>query len=275
MLLDALYLFLAVWLGLCLLLWVGQERLIFFPRPLDNSSRESLAAHALVATADDGTKLAGWAIAADSKDAGAAIFYGGNGQEISSAVAELPGYLGLAAAGLNYRGYGDSEGKPSADALRADALVAFDAAVKRLGVPEERWIVIGRSLGSHMASFVAANRNVAAVVLITPFDSVASIAAGRYPIFPVRLMLRHHFDTLAETASISAPTLVIRASDDYVVPAKSTDRLLDGWAGSGKVTVAEIPSSGHNDIDASDTYWQGLREFCDAALEGAGKPSGS
>lgn len=267
---------LALWLGFALLLWVGQESLIFYPRSIDDATRASLAEHALETQAEDGTSLSGWAIATTDPGAGAAIFFGGNSQEISHAVAEIPDKLGLAGAGLNYRGFGDSEGKPSAAALRADALVAFDAASERLGIPPERWVVIGRSLGSHMAAHLAANRPVAGLVLITPFDSVTSVASRRYPIFPVKLMLRHPFDTVAETASITVPTLVIRAEHDSVIPASSTDRLLENWAGKGEVKVVQVPSSRHNDIDGYESYWQSLREFCANVLnDGAPETSGA
>ena len=264
---TSLLLALLAWLTVCLLLWLGQERLIFFPRPLDNADRARLAEHELQISAPDGTRLSGWAIAADSNKKGAIMYFGGNGQEISYAVEEIPEKLGLTGAGFNYRGYGDSGGTASANALRSDALVGFDAAVERLSIPAEHWIVYGRSLGSHMAAHVAANRPVAGVVLTTPFDGIASIAARRYPIFPVRTMLRHPFDTLAETKQITADVLVIRASHDRVVPASSTNILLDNWHGDAKVKVVEIPNSSHNDLDHNDQYWEVIKQFCDNALQ--------
>ncbi len=258
MLASAALLALALWLGFSLLLWALQERMIFYPRTLDPADRDRLSEHALEAEASDGTKLAGWAIPGE-EDQSAVLYFGGNGEEISYSLEELRRELGTSVAGLNYRGYGDSKGTPSAEALRADALVAFDAAAERLGIPPERWFVVGRSLGSHMAAHVAANRMVAGLVLVTPFDSVENVAAKRYAIFPVRLMIRHRFDTLAETAAIESPTLVLRVDGDYVVPDASTDRLLEGWAGKGPVDVLHVPGVGHNNIDQSEAYWGAIR----------------
>lgn len=258
MLASAALLALALWAGFSLLLWALQEQMIFFPRTLDTADRARLSEHALEAEASDGTNLAGWAIPAEDATT-AALYFGGNGEEISYSLGELSRELGTSVAGLNYRGYGDSKGRPSAAALRADALVAFDAAAERLGIPPERMFVVGRSLGSHMAAHVAANREVAGLVLVTPFDSVENVAARRYAIFPVRLMIRHRFDTLAETADITAQTLVLRVDGDYVVPDASTDRLLEGWAGKGPVDALHVPGVGHNDIDRSEAYWGAIR----------------
>ena len=273
MLLWATLIALALWLAAAAFLWLSQERLIFHPRPVAAEVRSQLANFELVVPTANDIQLAGWAFPV-TEASGAVFFWGGNSQEISTAVAQLPDQLGLAAAGTNYRGFGDSKGQPTAAALRADALVAFDAAVAHLGIPPQRWIVIGRSLGSHMAAYLAAHRPVAGVVLITPFDSVTNVAARLYPLFPVRLMLRHPFDTVAETAQITAPVLIVKASHDRVVPHASTARLVAGWLGNGSVAEVTILDTDHVNIDNNTQFWDELRKFTEQVFDAQSQPSG-
>ena len=248
-----------IWLLMCVYLWAFQERMIFYPRPLDPAS-EQIAQHALSVQADDGTTISGWAL--PNPDAPKALLYfGGNAMEISSALINHSEHLNLAVAGFNYRGYGASQGVPNEEQLRIDALQAFDVAQEKLGVAPRDWIIVGRSLGSHMAAYVAANRDVGAVALITPFDSIEAIAKKRYRVFPIRMLIRHPFNTVELTGKISEPVLILRAESDWTVPAWSTDSLVENWKSDASLEQVTIAGSGHNDIDNHEQYWQDLREF--------------
>ena len=91
------------------------------------------------------------------------IHYGGNAEEASEDYLETTPHLpDVPQLFVNYRGYGDSEGKPSAAALRADALLLFDEITQKLNIAPAEVCPMGYSLGSHMAAYVAANRPVAA-----------------------------------------------------------------------------------------------------------------
>ena len=251
-----------VWLLMCAWLWAFQESIIFYPRGL-NPEASSISSYELSATTADGTKIAGWLLPAPEAGAPAkaVLFFGGNAMEISAILIEHQRKLGLAAAGFNYRGYGESEGEPSHASLRADALQAFDVAVEKSQIAPRDWIVVGASLGSHMAAYVAAKREVGAAVLVTPYDSLIALGQRRYPLFPVRLMARHPFDTAALTGEIAAPTLIVRAASDWTVPAWSTDSLVAGWRGDAPLSDVTVAGSRHNDINHHAAYWQALREF--------------
>ncbi len=248
------------WLAICLWLWLRQEQLIFYPRPLATGSAE-LANWVLNVTAADGTSLSGWALPAADDKAPVIIYFGGNAEEISAQLTELHEKLGVSVAGVNYRGYGASAGAPSEKALQADALAGFDAALAKLGATADQTIVFGRSLGSHMAAFVAAHRPVAGLILVTPFDSVQELAADRYWMFPVRRMIRHPFDTVALSAQISAPTHLYIAEFDAVVPHRSTNRLLDAWRGAVQPTMTTISTSNHIDILDMKSLWDHARSL--------------
>ena len=243
-------------------LWSMQEQLIFFPTPLDADVQQRLAKHELRVSAADGSELSGWALAGPPGiKAPVIIYFGGNAEEVSSSAEELASRLQLPVGAMNYRGYGASDGKPSAEALRADAVVMFDALLARMGALEKDAIVIGRSLGSHMAAVVAARRDVGGLLLVTPFDSIEAVASARYPIFPVGLLLRHKFNTVSETARIRAPALIIAAGADRVVPVRHAEALAGNWRGSGEIANTLLPDAGHNDITFSEDYWQIISAF--------------
>ncbi len=243
-------------------LWAFQEKLLFFPRPVDPADAKRLASYEVSTSAADGTHLSGWALPGNpGSNKPVIIYFGGNGEEISGSLEELSERLHLPAGGLNYRGYGASEGKPTAEHLRNDAVAAFDAVLNRFGAVEEEAVIVGRSLGSHMAAVVAGRRDVAGLILVTPFDSVRAVAARRYPIFPTGALLRHDFDNIAESARIRAPVLIIGAGRDGIVPIAHTNALAASWGGTNEMANAVLPDATHNDVSWHDDYWQMLDAF--------------
>src|SRR4030095_10671709 len=164
---------------------------------------------------------------------------------------------------VNYRGYGGSTGQPGQKELYDDGLAIYDYAIRR-GVPPQHIVVMGRSLGSGVASMLAGARPVHAAILITPFDSLASVAAGHYPFLPVRLLLRHPFPSAEWARLAHAPALIMAAEQDSVVPATHARKLFDAWAGPKQFHV--LPQTGHNDIDMHPDYYRLIDEFLAAEL---------
>ena len=155
-----------------------------------------------------------------------------------------------------YRGYGASEGSPSEDALKGDALAFFDHAAGRHASVD----VIGRSLGSGVAAYVASRRPVQRLALVTPFDSMVTVARHHYPWLPVDWLLRDRFDTARALARFEGEVQVVRADRDEVIPAHSTRRLIDALprASTSEVTLA---GAGHNTVDADPAYGAALQAF--------------
>ena len=185
------------------------------------------------------------------------VYFGGNAEEVSG---NLDNPIPAKAAQLfvNYRGFGDSDGKPSAGDFEKDALTLFDQASEKFEVAPEEICVFGRSLGTHMAAVVAAQRPVGRVVMISPFDSVLNIAKARYPIFPVRALLRHPFLTSQYAPRAKAPALFVLAESDWVVPRKRSEALIELWQAPKQVVV--IPNATHNNFDSSE-YRRAVSEF--------------
>ena len=159
------------------------------------------------------------------------IYFGGNAEEVSHTLADPRWPRQWTIVALNYRGYGTSEGKPGERELAADALAIYDAVVAREGIDAKRIVVFGRSLGTALAAHVAAERPVAGVMLVSPYDSLAAIGRHHYPWLPVSLLLKHRFDAEADARGCNVPMLAIVAERDTIIPVARSRALYDAWAG--------------------------------------------
>ena len=263
LLLTALMLLLGGYTLICVLLYFGQESSIFFPRQNDQQLRQRFAAERFE-IATSGAKLEGWWTENPRATTPAVVLYfGGNAEDVLYTASAASNLDARSVVVVNYRGYGGSSGEPSQQALYEDGLAIYDYAIKR-GVAPENIVVMGRSLGSGVASMLAGSRPVRAAILITPFDSLESVAAGHYPFLPVRLLLRHPFPSVDWAQRTKAPALIIAAEQDVVVPAAHARKLFDAWAGKKQFHV--LPQTGHNNIEMHPDYYRLIDEFLSTAF---------
>jgi pimeloyl-ACP methyl ester carboxylesterase len=156
----------------------------------------------------------------------------------------------MAVLAVNYRGYGDSQGDPAEIRIVDDGCMLFDWLAARNHVDPRRIAVVGRSLGSGVAVQVAKERPAHSVVLITPYDSILAIAKRKFRAMPIHYMLRHRFESIKYAPALHAPTFVLRAASDDVVPHSHTDQLVAKLAQlCGDETV---PGSDHLNIPYLD-----------------------
>lgn len=193
--------------------------------------------------AQDGTALRGWFFNR-GKNTPLVIFYGGNAMNVG-------GFADIATADesrsyllINYRGYGNSEGEPSESAIVKDARHCLQWARTELGAPASVTLV-GFSLGSGVATQVAAAENPTALILVCPFDSITEVACNIVPVIP-RLLPLDSWKSADFAPSILCPVTILRAEHDSIVPPSSTDALIRAFTASAP-TVISFPAD-HNDI---------------------------
>jgi uncharacterized protein len=242
----------------CALLYFGQDSSIFFPRPNDPQLRQRYSAQRFELPAAGATVEGWWIENAEAKTPAVVLYFGGNAEDVLYTANEASKINARAVVVVNYRGYGSSSGEPGQKALYEDGLAIYDYAINR-GVPAEHIVVMGRSLGSAVASMLAGARPVRAAVLITPFDSLAAVAAGHYPFVPVRVLLRHPFPSSDWAKRAHAPALILAAEHDAVVPASHARKLSQAWAGAMEFHV--LAQTGHNDIEMHPDYYRLINEF--------------
>ncbi len=154
----------AIALGVFATAWFTQEHLIFFPQPITSTAHLPTRAEPLEVVAADGKRLHGWIVKGAMVPAPIVIYFGGNAEEVSWTLADAGWPREWTIAGLNYRGYGASEGVPGEPELTADALAIYDAVTLRQDIDPRRIVVFGRSLGTAVAAHLAAARTVAGAV---------------------------------------------------------------------------------------------------------------
>ncbi|HEU4815898.1 alpha/beta hydrolase [Janthinobacterium sp.] len=231
----------------CLGLYLAQRSLIFFPQPRRFGSDASVVKMQL-----NGVQL----MVSNRPHSGpkAVLYFGGNAEDVSGSLPALAAaFPDQAVYLLHYRGYGGSAGKPTQADLFADALALFD----KLHAEHAEITVIGRSLGSGVATHVASQRPAARLVLVTPYDSIAGIAAVQFPIFPVQFLLTDKFETWRDAPQVTVPTTLVAAQNDEMIPRASSQQLL-GRFKPGVARYVEIPDTGHNTISDSPAYPRAL-----------------
>lgn len=251
----------ALYLVLALLIALFQDRLLF-PRWAMGSGEVHLPARAerLSVNVPGVGLLVGTLLPIDrpqSAEAVRILGFGGNAWDADDLLLNLHSlFPDRDIITFHYRGYGPSVGRPSADAILADAERIYDTVIPALG--DGRTVVVGLSLGAGPAAHLASLRPVDGVILVTPFDSIEALAADLYPWLPVRLLLRHRMDVADDLARSSAPVAIITAEREEIVPPRRAEALRR--AAPDRVLDRVIPGVGHNDIYNSRHFTEAMRE---------------
>ncbi|TKB49919.1 alpha/beta hydrolase [Ferrimonas sediminicola] len=243
------------YLLLCLCLFMVQRRFQYFPTPaltLPGADQVSFRHGDLV--------LRGYV--ANPGQAKALLYFGGNGEQVEQNLVQFRQWFPHHSVYLiPYRGYGNSDGTPSEAGIVQDALFLFD----QLNRSHRAVAVMGRSLGAAVAVQVAAHKPVERVVLITPFDSALNIARSLYWMFPLSLLMRDPYQAAALAPLIQAPSYVVIAAQDEVVPAERTQAMVEALAPSLRWSRV-IQGAGHNTLSMFPDYGHTLQR----AINGEG-----
>lgn len=267
-----------LWLGLTAALALNQRKLVFNPvlaREVASPRSSGHRTRAVVLRARDGTRLAGWLMTPTIPGPRAAVLYFGGRSEEVSWVARDAGTLfpNMAVLAMNYRGYGDSQGVPDEALMVDDGCMLYDWLAAHGQVDPARMAVVGRSLGSGVAVQVATARSARAAVLITPYDSIVSVARRRFRGMPIDTLLRHRFESVKHAPQMNTPTYVLRAASDDVVPHCCTDELV---ARLGQLVADEtVPDSDHLDIPYLPTTQAMIARFLQRELAVHPHPAGA
>ena len=247
-------------------LFFYQPNLLYFP---DMPTREieatpgdiGLDFEPFTLTTRDDEQLDAWFIPADQKR-GVVLFCHGNAGNISHRLDTIRQFheLGLSVLIFDYRGYGQSTGRPTEKGTYRDADAAWDYLVEQRGIPPEQIILFGRSLGASITADLATRQTAAGVILESAFTSVPDVAAQLYAWLPVRWLSRYQYDTRKKLANIHSPVLIVHSRDDEIIPYSNGERLFE--AANEPKQFLEL-RGGHNDgfMVSGKEYTQGLDSF--------------
>lgn len=236
------------YIGLGSAAWLGRERLMFHPSAelAATPADYNLNYDDLWLTTADGLKIKAWFIpAAAERDRGQTIlFLHGNAGNMASRLDRITimQRQGFSVLAVDYRGYGQSQGRPSEKGLYLDSRAAWEWLTKTKMKPAEKTIIWGYSLGGGPASWLAAQENEAAgLVLESTFTSATDVAGHYLPWLPVKLIMGQSFDTLSQLPLIKMPLLVIHSPEDLIVPYRFGRQVFESY--QGPKTFVELHGS--------------------------------
>jgi fermentation-respiration switch protein FrsA (DUF1100 family) len=252
---------------------VFEESLIFFPDPYPSGTWDTeviartsgTSLEDCFFTASDGTRLHAWWCRPSATQAGGGppsdmvlLWFHGNAGNLAHRadmmldLASIPAQVLL----VDYRGYGRSEGRPNERGLYRDADAAWRFLTDERGVPADRIVILGKSLGGAVAIDLATRVTPAGLIAQSSFTSVPAMAAHHYPFVP-KFLVRTKMDNLSKIGGLDCPIMVIHSRNDEVVPYEHGLRLFE--AAGGDKRFYEVPGARHN-----DTWLVGGADYLDA-----------
>ncbi len=231
-------------------LWLFQRKMIYYPTSIDPAFRANE-----IKVDNQGILLHGWVLNPGQHKA--LIYFGGNSELITHRQAYFDDVFGDYSVYLvDYRGYGKSRGSPSESGLFSDSLAIYD----HLSTQHESVIAYGRSLGSGVAVYLATQRPLHKLILLTPYDSVAEVAQKLYPMFPIRYLIKDRFDSASRAAQIEMPVLIASAEQDREIALSHTLALKQSLS-RADVEYVQIAGAAHNDIVDFPDYRSVVKKF--------------
>ncbi len=228
--------------------WLLQRRLIYFPDTAVPPAGGVLpGAQEITLQTEDGLALGAWYVAPSGADRGITVLItpgNAGSRALRAPLARRLAAVGFAVLLLDYRGYGGNPGSPSEHGLITDARAAR-AYLADHDMPAERLIYFGESLGAAVATRLAAEQPPGALVLRSPFTSLAAVGSRHYPLLPVRLLLRDRFPVTELIGQVRVPTAVIYGSADTIVPPEQSAAV--AAAAGGPVRAVQVAGADHND----------------------------
>ena len=247
------------------------QRSLLYPgaKATPDVTRAGVAGIEVVTTeTSDGLRLSHWYVPPrDDQGPVLVVFHGNAGHHGD----RLPKLIGLVRAGIGvllagYRGYGGNPGRPTEEDLTADARVLLDWLAKQ-GVGPERTVLYGESLGTGIAVKMAAERQVAAVVLESPYTTMAELAQFHYWYLPAKWLILDKWNSLAHIGRIGAPLLVVHGARDRIVPLRYGRRLFEAAPEPKEFFAME--RGGHNDLYEFPEVAARVIDFLERQLEPA------
>ncbi len=244
-----LYVLIISYAILTVLLYVFQRQLLYFPTPFIPHGYQQVSVN------NQGETIEVIVVSPGQQDA--IVYFGGNAESVIYNAEEFSKYFPNRTVYLvNYRGYADSSGMPDQNALFSDALAIYDS----IAQTHSDIVSFGRSLGSGIALYLASQRQLSHLVLITPYDSILAVAKKQFPFFPVSILLKDKYDSLSLIEQISLPTLILAGEQDNIIPVSHSVMLHEALE-TKNAHLKILKNVGHNNISQHKEFYQIIGEF--------------
>jgi len=253
-----------LYVGICTLLYFNQDDLLFHPKPKTLKEVSEILKMApdldtLSFVMNDGNRTCGYIYNDTIKEKlPLVLYFGGNAEEVSHLSEKKNYFPNTIMVLINYRSFGLSQGIISEKNMFSDALEVYDKLITNPKIDANNIIVIGRSIGTGVATYLSSQRETKATILITPYESMIDVAQEKYPFVPIGLLIKHPFKSNEYATSITTPVLALISKNDQIIPIKHAYNLLDAW--KGKTSFLEVDED-HNSIMDNEAAWKKMEVF--------------
>lgn len=189
---------------------------------------------------------------------GVILYFHGNGGDLSrwGIIGEHFVSLNYDVLIMDYRTYGKSKGKLSEQGFYDDAEYCYNYLLKSYS--EEDILLYGRSLGTGIATYLASKYQPKQLILETPYYSILDVAKYRFPIFPLKALLKYEFPSNEFITTVNCPIMMFHGTDDSIIPYSSAQKL-KSVAPENKTKFITIEGGGHNNLISFDLYKDGIK----------------
>ena len=218
-------------------------------------------------TTEDGKRIQAYYFSGDEKGGKLLIYFHGNAGNLNHRIdaASKISAMGCDVLLVSYRGYAQSEGRPSEKGIYLDGKAALNYAIDSLGFPPEKIFLFGRSIGSTVGVHTARGKNLAGVILITPLSSGRELAASQFGI--LKFLAGRSFESIEKINDLKSPLLIIHGTGDEIIPIEHGLNLYNAYSGRKKLVAIE--GANHNNLDHIDpeTYYGSIKKFLNHPIE--------
>jgi fermentation-respiration switch protein FrsA (DUF1100 family) len=251
------------YLAILLLLYLFQNALLYHPvaHIAYTPAAIGLKYEDVTVDSEDGVRIHGWFVPV-SEARGTVLFSHGNAGNISGRLETIRilNKLKMNVLIFDYRGYGKSEGQPTEKGIYQDVLACWNFLVQQKNIPNEKIILMGRSLGGSVSAWLARQTAPAALILESTFTSAADLAQELYPWVPVRWLMHSEYPTADHLQQLSLPVLVLHSREDQLIPFHHGKELYER-ANDPKYFYEMDGDHGESHIVTGDGYVETLDQF--------------
>jgi fermentation-respiration switch protein FrsA (DUF1100 family) len=233
-------------------LWVAQRRLIYLPwgGAVPRAATVIAGARDVTLQTSDGLELGAWFVPARQTPAPeiAVLVANGNAgnRSLRAPLADALAGRGFSVLLFDYRGYAGNPGTPTEEGLARDVRAAYRFLARDEGIPPERIVYLGESLGAAVVAELATEHPPAGLVLRSPFTDLAAVGRVHYPFLPIGMLLRDRYPVVDHVAAVNVPTAVVYGARDSIVPPEQSRAVAE--AAGGPTTSVRVDGADHNDL---------------------------
>ena len=218
-----------IYLSITAILYFSQRNLLYHPSENNYSGDQlTVTIDKVKITTEDNLELLAWYHEKDIINFKTILYLHGNAGSLENRIHKINNFedININFLLLSWRGFSGNKGQPTEQGLYIDAKAAIKW-LKEKGIENQNIIIYGESLGTGIATEIAQNKNYAGVILESPFTSMIEAGSSKYPIFPIKLLLKDKYESNKKIKNIKSPILIMHGEQDRIVPFRMGKKLYE------------------------------------------------